>query len=159
MMYKRGDASETFTASWNVTKTENSLPIEVLALFGIFELQSQLATKLAEIETNPDLSFKEGIVVLSLWRPLRIGQIARILNCKPPNATSVVDGLVRAKLVERLPDPLDRRAILLELTAEGKVLQDQLISEICTSYRQVTQHSDHQTQGLVGLLSPRFTDC
>ena len=35
------------------------------------------------------------------------------------NVTTIVDGLEREGLLARIPDPTDRRAILLELTPKG----------------------------------------
>ncbi|MEM9036531.1 MAG: MarR family transcriptional regulator [Actinomycetota bacterium] len=47
-----------------------------------------------------------------------------------PNVSRLVDGLVAAELVERRPDPDDRRAKLLELSADGRALADQLLDDV-----------------------------
>ena len=52
--------------------------------------------------------------------PLRIGGLAVMLDIAPRSATAVVDELATDGLVERVPDPDDRRATLIELTAIGK---------------------------------------
>jgi DNA-binding MarR family transcriptional regulator len=46
-------------------------------------------------------------------------ELARRLAVSPPSVTSVVDGLVGRALVERRPDPDDRRRLTLLLTPEG----------------------------------------
>lgn len=51
--------------------------------------------------------------------PMRMGELATSLDMVPRSATTVVDELVTAGLVRRLPDPDDRRATLIELTARG----------------------------------------
>jgi long-chain acyl-CoA synthetase len=48
--------------------------------------------------------------------------LARQLAVSPPTVTAVVDGLVARGLVERRPDPEDRRRLTLLLTRDGKRL-------------------------------------
>lgn len=56
--------------------------------------------------------------------PLRISELARRLDVIPRSATSVVDLLEERSLVERRPDPGDRRATLVALTPAGaEILQ------------------------------------
>ncbi|GAA3755043.1 MarR family winged helix-turn-helix transcriptional regulator [Micromonospora maritima] len=50
---------------------------------------------------------------------LRPGALAEHLRIAPRSATEVVDGLQERGLVERRPDPDDRRATLVAPTAEG----------------------------------------
>ena len=46
--------------------------------------------------------------------------LADRLTVSPPSVTAVVDGLVARGLVERTPDPADRRRLNLVLTADGR---------------------------------------
>jgi DNA-binding MarR family transcriptional regulator len=48
--------------------------------------------------------------------------LAERLAVKPPTVTSVVDGLVVRGLVERQPDPTDRRRLPLALTEDGAAI-------------------------------------
>ena len=50
---------------------------------------------------------------------VRIGELAARLEVVPRSATSMVDALEAAGLVERTPDPIDRRSILVGLTDSG----------------------------------------
>jgi DNA-binding MarR family transcriptional regulator len=50
---------------------------------------------------------------------MRPGELAEHLRIAPRSATEVVDDLQTQGLVERHPDPADRRATLVELTAKG----------------------------------------
>jgi DNA-binding MarR family transcriptional regulator len=52
--------------------------------------------------------------------PLLLSQLAGKLACVKSNATQLVDRLEAERLVRRVPDPDDRRAIQAELTAEGR---------------------------------------
>ncbi|HZG04909.1 MAG TPA: MarR family transcriptional regulator [Streptomyces sp.] len=52
-------------------------------------------------------------------RPLPMREIARRLKCEPSNVTGIVDRLESRGLVERRPDPADRRVKLAAATDEG----------------------------------------
>lgn len=54
--------------------------------------------------------------------PVRMGAIAERLGVVPRSATSVVDDLVEQGLAERTADPVDRRAVAVEVTAAGQAL-------------------------------------
>ncbi|GGW75342.1 MarR family transcriptional regulator [Streptomyces griseoloalbus] len=67
--------------------------------------------------------------LLSL-EPLPMRKLAQRLKCEPSNVTGIVDRLESRGLVERRPDPADRRVKLAAATAEGRrvarSLQDSL---------------------------------
>lgn len=52
--------------------------------------------------------------------PLRVSELAARMGIKAPAATSLVDSLVELGVVERSPDPADRRATLVSVTPEGE---------------------------------------
>lgn len=51
---------------------------------------------------------------------ISLGQLAELLNVSPRNITGLVDRLEEAELVERVPDPADRRSVQARLTAAGR---------------------------------------
>ncbi|MEV0535312.1 MarR family transcriptional regulator [Kitasatospora sp. NPDC050463] len=51
---------------------------------------------------------------------MRLGDLAERLHIAPRSATTVVDALEEAGLVERTPDPADRRAVRIVLTSAGR---------------------------------------
>jgi DNA-binding MarR family transcriptional regulator len=55
-------------------------------------------------------------------RPMSMSELALALNIDKPNATTVVDDLEELGLVRRTPHPTDRRAKIVEATAEGAKL-------------------------------------
>ncbi|MFI5695537.1 MarR family winged helix-turn-helix transcriptional regulator [Kribbella sp. NPDC051586] len=59
-------------------------------------------------------------------RTLRLSELAAQLGIVPRSATSVVDDLEAAGLVERQPDPHDRRATLVDLTPNGREILNTL---------------------------------
>jgi DNA-binding MarR family transcriptional regulator len=54
--------------------------------------------------------------------PLRLTDLTATEQLKQPALTSLVAKLERDGLVSRAPDPSDRRAILLSLTADGQAI-------------------------------------
>ncbi|MFC3576676.1 MarR family winged helix-turn-helix transcriptional regulator [Streptomyces yaanensis] len=57
--------------------------------------------------------------LLSL-EPLPMRRLAQKLKCEPSNVTGIVDRLESRGLVERRPDPTDRRVKLAVATEEGR---------------------------------------
>ncbi|MDK3255021.1 MarR family winged helix-turn-helix transcriptional regulator [Blastococcus capsensis] len=51
---------------------------------------------------------------------VRLSDLAESLHIAPRSATEVADGLQDRCLVERTPDPGDRRAVILRATDEGR---------------------------------------
>src|SRR5690349_16744431 len=78
-------------------------------------IQSQKA--LAPWDVTPGQARALG--VLSRHGPVRLGTLSEHLRIAPRSATEVVDALAAAGLVERQPDPADRRATLVALTPRG----------------------------------------
>ncbi|GAA1138455.1 MarR family winged helix-turn-helix transcriptional regulator [Ornithinicoccus hortensis] len=71
---------------------------------------------------------------------LRVSQLAERLQIAARSATEVVDSLQEAGLVQRTPDPEDRRAVLLTLTDNGR----QVLQEIHAARRQAAQDAAGQ---------------
>jgi DNA-binding MarR family transcriptional regulator len=56
-----------------------------------------------------------------------MSELAERLRIARRSATSLVDELVERGLVERLPDPVDRRAVTVAVTPAGGALLDRLV--------------------------------
>lgn len=57
---------------------------------------------------------------------VRLSDLAESLHIAPRSATEVADGLQERGLVERTPDPRDRRAVLLRPTDEGRRIRGEV---------------------------------
>jgi MarR family transcriptional regulator, organic hydroperoxide resistance regulator len=71
-----------------------------------------------------DLVPPHFIVLQELNEPKPMGEIAKLLACDSSNVTWITDRLEERGLVERQPDPGDRRVKLLVLTPEGRRMRD-----------------------------------
>ncbi len=60
--------------------------------------------------------------VLSRHGPIRLSRLSDQLHIAPRSATEVADALESRDLVERQPDPTDRRATLVQLTGRGQAV-------------------------------------
>jgi DNA-binding MarR family transcriptional regulator len=72
---------------------------------------------LAPWEVTPSQSRAVG--VLARHGTMRLSELAEHLRIVARSATEVIDDLQQRALVERLPDPSDRRATLVRLTDHG----------------------------------------
>jgi DNA-binding MarR family transcriptional regulator len=64
--------------------------------------------------------------VASAREPLRMADLADQLDVVPRSATSMIDALESAGLVDRRPDASDRRSIRLTVTDAGRGLLDRM---------------------------------
>jgi DNA-binding MarR family transcriptional regulator len=71
--------------------------------------------------------------------PTRLG---RGLMLSSAGVTSRIDRLERRGLVRRLPDPDDRRGVIVELTDEGGRLVDEAVAAVAESDRQLLARLD-----------------
>lgn len=74
---------------------------------------------------------REALAVLDgAGQPLSPTAIAERLIVTTASVTSLLDTLERRGLVERQPDPDDRRRLLIVITPEGKAIVDQFLPEV-----------------------------
>ena len=77
-------------------------------------------------DQGPALTSTQRLALIELVEdgPMRLNDLARRMGTSAPTASRAVDTLAEAGLVARLTDPSDRRALRIELTAEGRALID-----------------------------------
>ncbi|WP_225828143.1 MarR family winged helix-turn-helix transcriptional regulator [Streptomyces naphthomycinicus] len=70
----------------------------------------------------------QELVMMSLWEsgPARQSDLIRLLGLDPSTVTKMLQRLEQAGHVRRLPDPADRRAVLVEATDSGARLLDEV---------------------------------
>lgn len=119
-----------------MSAAETSLEPDTLALFTILARTGLFLDALQrECLGSHRLAFKEYSVLRLLQRPegrsLTPTQLAEEIVCTSGAMTKLVDRLERAGLVERMPDPDDRRGVRVQITDEG----DRAANEAAETYR------------------------
>lgn len=121
----------------------------VSSLTEIFELIDQTARNLRRIQrltvSEANLTPPQYAVLKMLWekdgRPFK--EFAEALVCTRATITGIIDTLERKGLVERKPNPDDRRSILATLTQAGHSLQqnspslERVYDSCCTGLSQI----------------------
>jgi DNA-binding MarR family transcriptional regulator len=93
----------------------------------ILEALSAVTRQLARASGGPDDGpAMTSTQLLALFEtviggPLRLSELAERMGITAPTASRAVDGLVDLGLLERLPDPADRRAVRIDVTESGRV--------------------------------------
>ncbi len=64
-----------------------------------------------------------------------LSALARSQGITLPTATGIIDALAHRKLVVRVPNPRDRRSVLLKLTAEGEKIRREVAGWEATLHR------------------------
>lgn len=83
---------------------------------------------------------------------LSLGQLAEQLSCVKSNVTQLIDRLEADNLVQRVPDPEDRRSIRAELTAQGRAHYEAGLLVIQTFGRQLLSEFDPEERDLLARL-------
>jgi len=91
----------------------------------LFQLTGDLRQRFTERAAEFDLSFAQVMALRMLDDPIPMRDLADRLCCDASNVTSIVDRLESRGLVERRPDPVDRRVKQLVLTDAGDKLRRQ----------------------------------
>ncbi|WP_241968329.1 MarR family transcriptional regulator [Streptomyces sp. ICBB 8177] len=84
--------------------------------------------------------------------PMPMRRIAEQLKCEPSNVTGIVDRLEARGLVERRPDPADRRVKLAAATDTGKDTATRLRASLGFAREPLAALSEHDRTTLRDLL-------
>jgi DNA-binding MarR family transcriptional regulator len=105
------------------------------------QLRSSARESLAQWDISP--SHSRAIRVLTRHGTLRLSALSEHLRIAPRSTTEVVDALEERGLVVRRPDPDDRRATLVELTAKGREvaqsIRDSRAAELQRSFGRLSE--------------------
>jgi DNA-binding MarR family transcriptional regulator len=95
--------------------------------------------------------------LLSL-EPLPMRKLAQKLKCEPSNVTGIVDRLETRGLVERRPDPADRRVKVAAATGEGCRVARDLREGLHFAREPLAGLSEDERRSLRDLLSRMLAD-
>ncbi|GGJ98780.1 MarR family transcriptional regulator [Streptomyces camponoticapitis] len=107
------------------TEHSDPLTLEVVGLIGTVVARYYEEYDHAAAEHSLTGAQARVLALLSI-RPMPMRRIAQKLKCEPSNVTGIVDRLETRGLVERRPDPSDRRVKLAAPTEKGRQTARQL---------------------------------
>ncbi len=102
----------------------------------VFELNAALLTEFNRLTAGSDLT---PPIARAHWAldpadgPLPRRKLAERLGCDPSNVTWLADRLEEQNLLNRVPDPTDRRVRALTLTKAGRTLRKRLARALAAS--------------------------
>jgi DNA-binding MarR family transcriptional regulator len=88
------------------------------------------------------------VAIREMGRP-SMAMLASTLGLAPSTVTRLVNPLVQQELVERLPDPDDRRVVGLVLTVAGKRVLKRFEQQMIDAYARVADRIPRGKQGAV----------
>jgi DNA-binding MarR family transcriptional regulator len=89
---------------------------------------------------------------LEVERPISMRELAKRLRSDPSNVTGLIDRLEARGLVERRPDPTDRRIKGLALTSAGAELRERLFARMYSAPRSLAELSQPDQRCLRDML-------
>ena len=120
--------SEAGTDGDNLDAIEEATGLRV----AIVRIQRQLRTRSASGMTPSQSS---ALARIEQHGPLRPGALAELEGTTAATMSRVIDSLSTLGLIERVPDPLDGRASLVQLSTEGGALVHRLRAEYTEALR------------------------
>ncbi|MER7341409.1 MarR family transcriptional regulator [Streptomyces sp. NPDC000075] len=107
------------------TRRADPVTVEVVELIG--DVVARYHMEYEEAAARHQLTGAQAkVLTLLSLEPLPMRRIAQKLRCEPSNVTGIIDRLETRGLVERRPDPADRRVKLAAPTEEGAETAERL---------------------------------
>ncbi|MEV0981771.1 MarR family transcriptional regulator [Streptomyces sp. NPDC049915] len=141
----------------HTTRRPDPLTLEVVELIG--DVVARFYADYEEAAGQHALTGAQArlLSLLSL-EPLPMRKLAQKLKCEPSNVTGIVDRLEARGLVERRPDPADRRVKLAAATDEGRRVARDLRDGLRFAREPLAGLSDTERATLRDLLRRMLTD-
>lgn len=135
------DEVDRLVAAWRTERPDLDVePLHVLSR--VSRLARHLDRARRDVFAAHDLESWEFDVLTALRRagvPYRLspGQLLRATLVTSGTMTNRIDRLAAAGLVERHPDPQDKRGVQVQLTASGKALVDTALADLLDREREL----------------------
>lgn len=114
----------------------------------------------AESSRDYGLTPQQGqLLCVLMAQPYGMGELGAVLGLAKSSLTGLVDRTAQRGLVRREPDPQDKRAVRVALTAEGGTLAEAFYAETCRRVEALTASlGDAGRARLAGLLAQVVLD-
>lgn len=135
------DEVDRLVAAWRTERPDLDVePLHVLSR--VSRLARHLDRARRDVFAAHDLESWEFDVLTALRRagaPYRLspGQLLRATLVTSGTMTNRIDRLAAASLVERHPDPQDKRGVQVQLTASGKAVVDTTLADLLDREREL----------------------
>ncbi len=141
-------------ASENATAADESLDMITDALLTASRLLVAIsAHSIAEVDENITFPQFRALVILSNEGPINLATLAGLLGVQPSATGRMVDRLVAAGLIDRLPHPTSRRELLAALTERGREVVQHVTARRRAEIAQIVEKMPSlERHGLVGAL-------
>jgi DNA-binding MarR family transcriptional regulator len=130
----------------------------------ILEALSLVTREVARASGGPD----EGPPMTSTQRlalfetatggPLRLSDLAQRMGITAPTASRAVDGLVELGLLERVPDPGDRRAVQIDVTKPGRKIIEERKARAAAALKPAVEALPAQDRARLATLLAQLAD-
>jgi DNA-binding MarR family transcriptional regulator len=139
----------------HVVATDESLDAITDALLTASRLLVAIsAHSIAQVDETITIPQFRTLVILSNRGPMNLATLAGLLGVQPSATGRMVDRLVGAGLIDRLPHPSSRRELLAALTTRGRQVVQQVTAHRRTEIaRIVEQMPPPERHGLVRALT------
>lgn len=120
---------------------------------GLLEVTKRTHHVLSSVAARHDLTAQQIGLLRLLDQPVSMRAFAEELACDPSNVTGLVDRAERLGLVERVPDPSDRRVRMLTLTLKGRRLRDRINREVAQELAETLGIKAGDRRRVLGLIA------
>jgi DNA-binding MarR family transcriptional regulator len=111
------------------------------------------AHSIAEVDESITFPQFRTLVILSNQGPINLATLAGLLGVQPSATGRMVDRLVAAGLIDRLPHPTSRRELLAELTKRGREVVKRVTAQRRTEIAHIVEQMPQaERAGLVRAL-------
>lgn len=121
--------NDTSSAPRTPATAPDAVTVEVVDLIGTVVARYHAEYELAAAHHSLT-GAQAKVLALLAYRPTPMRKLAEALSCEPSNVTGIVDRLETRGLVERRPDPNDRRVKVAAVTDEGRATARRLRSSL-----------------------------
>jgi len=129
-------------------------------LEGISAVTRQLARASGGPDEGPPMTSTQRLALFetAVGGPLRLSELAERMGITAPTASRAVDGLVELGLLERLPDPADRRAVSIDVTAPGRARVEERMALAAAALEPAVAALSGQDRARLAALLARLAD-
>ena len=129
-------------------------------LEGLSAVTRQLARASGGPDDGPPMTSTQRLALFetAIGGPLRLSELAERMGITAPTASRAVEGLVDLGLLERQPDPGDRRAVSIDVTKSGRKHVEERKARVAAALEPAAGALSAQDRARLAALLARLAD-